>query len=129
MRFFTNDFDNPDAYYEPNQHNGPVAQVENPEPPLRIDGDADRYYQEDADIDYVQPRALYEMFSDEQKQRLYNNYAAAMGPCSDSVKERWYAVLEKVHPDYAAGVRKANEALDSDVNAVPVTDDTPLEDN
>ncbi len=129
MRFFTNDFGNPDAYYEPNQHEGPVAQVEHPEPPLRIDGDADRYYQEDADIDYVQPRALYEMFSDEQKQRLYNNYAAAMGPCSDSVKERWYAVLEKVHPDYAAGVRKANEALDSDVNAVPVTDDTPLEDN
>jgi catalase len=129
MRFFTNDFDNPDAYYEPNQHDGPVAQVEHPEPPLRVDGDADRYYQEDADIDYVQPRALYEMFSDEQKERLYNNYAAAMGPCSDSVKERWYAVLEKVHPDYAAGVRKANEALDSDVNAVPVTDDTPLEDN
>ena len=53
MRFFTNDFDNPDAYYEPNQHSGPQAQVENPEPPLRIDGDADRYNQEEADIDYV----------------------------------------------------------------------------
>lgn len=129
MRFFTNDFDNPDAYYEPNQHDGPVAQVKTPEPPLRIEGDADRYYQEESDIDYVQPRALYEMFSDEQKDRLYKNYAAAMGPCSDSVKERWYAVLDKVHPDYAAGVRKANETLDSDVNAVPITDDTPLEDN
>ncbi|PRO71855.1 catalase [Alteromonas alba] len=128
MRFFTNDFDNPDAYYEPNQHSGPQAQVENPEPPLRIDGDADRYNQEEADIDYVQPRALYEMFSDEQKARLYKNYAAAMGPCSDGVKERWYAVLEKVHPDYAAGVRKAVESLDTDVNTVPVTEDTPLKD-
>ena len=128
MRFFTNDFGNPDAYYEPNQHNGPVAQIKNPEPPLRIDGDADRYYQEESDIDYVQPRALYNMFSDEQKERLYKNYAAAMGPCSDCVKERWYAVLEKVHPDYAAGVRKAVEALDTDVNAVPITEDTPLED-
>ena len=128
MRFFTNDFGNPDAYYEPNQHNGPVAQIKNPEPPLRIDGDADRYYQEESDIDYVQPRALYNMFSDEQKERLYKNYAAAMGPCSDGVKERWYAVLEKVHPDYAAGVRKAVEALDTDVNAVPITEDTPLED-
>ena len=128
MRFFTNDFDNPDAYYEPNQHSGPQAQVENPEPPLRIDGDADRYNQEDADIDYVQPRALYEMFTEEQKARLYKNYAAAMGPCSDGVKERWYAVLEKVHPDYAAGVRKAVESLDTDVNTVPVTEDTPLKD-
>lgn len=128
MRFFTNDFGNPDAYYEPNQHNGPVAQIKNPEPPLRIDGDADRYYQEESDIDYVQPRALYNMFSDEQKERLYKNYAAAMGPCSDGVKERWYAVLEKVHPNYAAGVRKAVEALDTDVNAVPVTEDTPLTD-
>ena len=128
MRFFTNDFGNPDAYYEPNQHNGPVAQIKNPEPPLRIDGDADRYYQEESDIDYVQPRALYNMFSDEQKERLYKNYAAAMGPCSNGVKERWYAVLEKVHPDYAAGVRKAVEALDTDVNAVPVTEDTPLTD-
>ena len=128
MRFFTNDFGNPDAYYEPNQHNGPVAQTKNPEPPLRIDGDADRYYQEESDIDYVQPRALYNMFSDEQKERLYKNYAAAMGPCSNGVKERWYAVLEKVHPDYAAGVRKAVEALDTDVNAVPITEDTPLTD-
>ncbi|MBT81258.1 MAG: catalase [Alteromonadaceae bacterium] len=128
MRFFTNDFGNPDAYYEPNQHNGPVAQIKNPEPPLRIDGDADRYYQEESDIDYVQPRALYNMFSDEQKERLYKNYAAAMGPCSNGVKERWYAVLEKVHPDYAAGVRKAVEALDTDVNAVPITEDTPLTD-
>ncbi|AYA65945.1 catalase [Alteromonas sp. RKMC-009] len=128
MRFFTNDFGNPDAYYEPNQHNGPVAQIKNPEPPLRIDGDADRYYQEESDIDYVQPRALYNMFSDEQKERLYKNYAAAIGPCSNGVKERWYAVLEKVHPDYAAGVRKAVEALDTDVNAVPITEDTPLTD-
>ncbi|MGY0565749.1 MAG: catalase [Paraglaciecola chathamensis] len=125
MRFFTNDFGNPDAYYEPNQHNGPVSDASVEEPPLRIDGDAARYDQLESDADYVQPRALYEMFDAEQKQRLYENYAAAMGPCSSAVKERWYAVLEKVHPDYAKGVRQANEKLDSDTNAVPITDDTP----
>lgn len=127
MRFFTNDFDNPDAYYEPNQYGGPVADPSVKEPPLRIDGDADRYRQEDADADYVQPRALFNLFSDGEKQRLFANYAAAMGPCSKEVKERWYAVLERVHSDYAAGVRKANENLDTDVNAVPVTDDTTIE--
>ena len=127
MRFFTNDFGNPNAYYEPNQYDGPVADPAAQEPPLRIDGDASRYEQQDSDTDYVQPRALFEMFSDEQKQRLFSNYAAAMGPCSKSVKERWYAVLERVHPDYAKGVREANEKMDSDVNAVPITDDTEVE--
>lgn len=126
MRFFTNDFGNPDAYYEPNQFDGPTAQPEFVEPPLRIDGDADRYTVEDSEADYVQPRALFNMFDAEQKQRLFNNYAAAMGPCSDGVKERWYAVLERVHPDYAAGVRAANEAQNSDVNAVPVTNESPV---
>lgn len=110
MRFFTNDFGNPDAYYEPNQHNGPVADESVAEPPLRIDGDAARYDQLESDVDYVQPRALFEMFSDEQKQRLFSNYADAMGPCSSSVKLRWLEVLEKVHPDYAAGVRAALES-------------------
>ncbi|GAC15992.1 catalase [Aliiglaciecola lipolytica] len=110
MRFFTNDFGNPDAYYEPNQHNGPVADESVAEPPLRIDGDAARYDQLESDVDYVQPRALFEMFSDEQKQRLFSNYADAMGPCSSSVKLRWLEVLEKVHSDYAAGVRAALES-------------------
>lgn len=128
MRFFSNDFDNADAYYEPNQHSGPVADPSVEEPPLRIDGDAARYVQPDSDADYVQPRALFNLFSDEQKQRLYHNYAAAMGPCSAAVKERWYAVLEKVHGDYAQGVRQANEQSGSDVNAVPVTDETPVSD-
>ncbi|MBH0111559.1 catalase [Novosphingobium sp. YJ-S2-02] len=127
MRFFTNDFGNPDAYYEPNQYEGPVADASVQEPPLRIDGDMNRYGNAQEVDDYTQPRALYEMFSDEQKQRLYSNYAAAMGPVSQGVKERWYAVLEKVHPEYAAGVRKACEAMDSDVNAVPITSETPTD--
>jgi catalase len=127
MRFFSNDFGNPDAYYEPNQYGGPVAGASVEEPTLSISGDADRYKQEDSDADYVQPRALYNLFDTAQKSRLYANYAAAMGPCSKGVKERWYAVLERVHPEYAAGVREANERMESDVNAVPVTGDTPVD--
>lgn len=127
MRFFTNDFGNPDAYYEPNQYDGPTAAPAVTEPPLRIDPEAYRYPQDVSDIDFVQPRKLFEMFDADQKARLFANYAAAMGPCSDSVKERWYAVLERVHPDYAKGVREAVERIDSDTNAVPVTANTPTE--
>ena len=93
------------------------------EPPLRISGDADRYVQEETDADYVQPRKLYtEVFDQAQRDRLHENMAAAMAPCSQQVKERWYAVLEKVHPDYAAGVRNACE---KDEVAISVTDETP----
>ncbi len=125
MRFFTNDFGNPNAYYEPNQHGGPVADPTVAEPPLRINGDADRYTQKDSDADYVQPRALYaEVMNDDERGRLHSNMAAAMAPCSDAVKKRWYAVLERVHPDYAKGVRTA---VEKDAVAISVTDDTPVE--
>ncbi|WP_163850369.1 catalase [Pseudooceanicola aestuarii] len=124
MRFFPQQTGHPDAYYEPNQYEeaarpDPAAT----EPPMKIDGDAARYDQADPDADFVQPRALYaEVLNDEQRARLHSNMASAMGPCSDSVKERWYAVLAKVHPDYEAGVRRA---VEDDANAIPVTDETP----
>ena len=127
MRFFTNDFGNPDAYYEPNQYDGPVADPSVQEPPLRIDPEAFRYPQEVSEVDFVQPRALYaEVFDQGERDRLHANMAAAMAPCSDAVKERWYAVLARVHPDYAAGVRTA-AAGGGEANAIPVTDETPVQ--
>ena len=129
MRFFTNDFGNPDAYYEPNQYDGPVADETVAEPPLRIDPEAvaARFEQVEEDVDYVQPRALYEkVMSDEERDRLHKNMAGGMAPCTDGVKERWLAVLKKVHPDYEAGVRRALETGDHGDPSLPVTDDTPI---
>ena len=127
MRFFTNDFGNPDAYYEPNQYGGPVADASVEEPPLRLSEDAARYRQVEQDIDYVQPRALYaEVMDQGERDRLHSNMAAAMAPCSEAVKERWYAVLGKVHPDYEAGVRACAENPKKAV-AIPVTPETPVE--
>ncbi|TQS73030.1 catalase [Rhodobacteraceae bacterium] len=128
MRFFRNDSGNPDAYYAPNQYeDAPEANPALQEPPLKISGDADRYAQEDKDADYIQPRALYkDVMDDAERNRLHHNMAEAMGPCSEAVTERWLAVLKRVHPDYEAGVRHALETDDSDVNAVPVTDDSPV---
>lgn len=130
MRFFTNDFGNPDAYYEPNQYGGPVADPRVEEPPLRIDTDAivARHAHEESEADYVQPRALYgKVLSDAERDRLHRNMAGGMAPVSDEVKDRWLRILEKVHPDYASGVRKALETGDHGSPALPVTDGTPLE--
>ncbi len=106
MRFFPNN-PNPDAYYEPNSFNGPVERPETAEPPLRISGDADRYDHRQGNDDYSQPRALFNLFDDGQKARLFSNIADAMQGVPDYIVERQLAHFEKVHPDYAAGVRAA----------------------
>ena len=107
MRFFDNNTKNPDAYYEPNSFNGPTERPDLHEPPLKISGDAERYSHRIGNDDFGQPRALFNLFDSGQRQRLYENIAAAMGGVPDFIIERQLALFEKVHPDYAAGVRKA----------------------
>lgn len=110
MRFMPNN-PNPDAYYEPNSFGGPVEDKSVKEPPLRITGDADRYNHRDGNDDYGQPRALWSLFDDAHKQRLYANYAAAMSGVPDEIIERQLAHFKLIHPDYANGVRAARAAL------------------
>jgi catalase len=106
MRFFPNN-PNPDAYYEPNSFNGPVERPELAEPPLKISGDADRYNHREGNDDYSQPRALFNLFDAGQKARLFSNIASAMKDVPEFIVERQLGQFEKVHPDYAAGVRAA----------------------
>ncbi|PZP54986.1 MAG: catalase, partial [Micavibrio aeruginosavorus] len=111
MRFFANN-PQPDAYYEPNSFGGSAENPAYREPPLKISGDADRFNHRDGNDDYGQPRALFNLFTPEQKQRLFDNLAAAMAGVPKFIAERQIAHFDKVHPDYGAGVRKAL----SDVN-------------
>lgn len=98
---------NPDAYYEPNSFNGPVPDPSYAEPPMKVSGDIARYeYAEEMDV-YKQPRDLFNLFDDEQKQRLYGNVAEAMGGVPDFIIERQLAHFDKVHEDYGNGVREA----------------------
>lgn len=77
------------------------------EPPLKISADADRYNHRENNDDYSQPRALFNLFDDGQKARLFANIAEAMQGVPPEIIERQLGHFEKVHPDYAAGVRKA----------------------
>ncbi|MGE0719273.1 MAG: catalase [Alphaproteobacteria bacterium] len=107
MRFFQNDTGNPDAYYEPNSMGGPAQDPAVAEPPLRLSGDAARWDHREGNDDFVQPRALFNLFDQAQKARLFSNIAAAMAGVPDAIAERQLALFAKVHPDYGAGVRKA----------------------
>lgn len=107
MRFFRNDTGNPDAYYEPNSFGGPAQDPGVAEPPLRISGDADRYDHRAGNDDFGQPRALFELFDEGQRRRLFANIAAAMQGVPAEIVARQVALFDRVHPDYGAGVRAA----------------------
>jgi len=118
MRFFRNDTGNPDAYYEPNTVGGPAQDPGVAEPPLRISGDADRYDHREGNDDYVQARALFRLFGDDQKERLFANIAAAMQGVPEEIVRRQLAHFVKVDPAYGEGVaRAAGVSLDADAAA------------
>jgi catalase len=110
MRFTPNN-PNPAAYYEPNSFSGPVEDKRFLEPPLKISGDADRWNHREGNDDFGQPRALFNLFDDAQKGRLFANIAAAMGDIPDYIEERQCLLFDQVHPDYGAGVRKARATI------------------
>jgi len=103
MRFFANN-PQPDAYYEPNSFGGPAQAPEVREPPLAIDGDADRYDHRAGNDDFVQPRALWSLFDAAQRDRLYSNIAAAMQGVPEAIVQRQLALFSRIHPEYGAGV-------------------------
>lgn len=117
---------NPNAYYEPNSFDGPMEVPSAKEPPLKITGDADRYNHRIGNDDYGQPRTLFNLFDEGQKQRLFSNIAAAMGGVPDFIIERQLAHFDKVHPDYGNGVRTALKvANENAANSLPVDGNTP----
>ncbi|HEY0418324.1 MAG TPA: catalase, partial [Acetobacteraceae bacterium] len=96
-----------DAYYEPNSFGGPVEQPSAKEPPLRISGDADRYNHRIGNDDYSQPRALFRLFDEGQRKRLFANMAAAMKGVPREIVDRQIVHLNLVDPAYGAGVDEA----------------------
>jgi catalase len=107
MRFFPNDTGNPDAYYEPNSFGGPKQDPRIAEPPLALHGDADRFDHRDGNDDYTQPGNLFRLFDDAQKQRLFDNIAAAMQGVPEFIIRRQIAHFAQCDPAYGAGVARA----------------------
>lgn len=99
-----------EAYYEPNSFGGPTQNPEYREPPLPLEGDADRYDHREGNDDYSQPRALFELFDNSQRERLFGNIAAAMQGVPEFIIERQLGHFDEVHPEYGAGVRAALKA-------------------
>ncbi|UAK25085.1 catalase [Sphingomonas nostoxanthinifaciens] len=111
LRFFA-DNGNPEAYYEPNSFDGPAEDPSYLEPPLPVSGVAKRYNHREGNEDFKQPRALWAMFSDAEKGRLYSNLAAAMHGIPQFIIDRQLGHFEQIDPAYAQGVRDALAHMD-----------------
>ena len=110
-------------HYEPNSFSQWQEQPQYKEPPLKITGDADLWDYREDDSDYFsQPRALFNLMNDEQKQALFNNTAGAMGDALDFIKYRHIRNCYACEPAYGEGVAKALGLTVADAQAARATD-------
>ena len=95
------------AFYEPNSFDGPVEDKSYLEPDLAVGDISKRYDHRVGNDDFSQPRALFLLMSNSQKEQLFSNIKDAMAGVPRDIIDRQIALFEKVHPDYAAGIKKA----------------------
>ncbi|MCT7527655.1 catalase [Aliarcobacter cryaerophilus] len=95
------------AFYEPNSFDGPVEDKSYLEPDLAVGDIAKRYDHRVGNDDFSQPRALFLIMSNSQKEQLFSNIKDAMAGVPRDIVDRQITLFEKVHPDYANGVKKA----------------------
>ncbi|HEC1770386.1 TPA: catalase [Campylobacter lari] len=105
MNFDT--YKNGAAYYEPNSYDdSPKEDKSYLEPDLALEGSAQRYAPLDDDF-YTQPRALFDIMNQDQKEQLFKNIAASMSGVDKKIIDRALSHFEKISSEYANGVKKA----------------------
>ncbi len=94
--------------YEPNSYGEWQEQPDYAEPPLALEGAADRWdFREDDDNYYEQPGKLFRLMSPEQQQVLFENTGRAHGRRAREVKVRHIGNCAKADPAYGEGVAAA----------------------
>lgn len=95
------------ATYEPNSFGLFQEQPDFSEPPLSIEGAADHWNHREDDDYYSQPRALFNLLSAEEHQRMFTRIAGELSGVPEQIQRRQVELFTKVHPNYGAGVAKA----------------------
>src|SRR5919109_302342 len=102
MRFDGNDGGK--VNYEPNSFDGPAEDHRFREPPLPIEGPADRYDHRIGNDDYTQAGNLFRLMTPEQRGRLMDAIAGAMQGVPEFIQRRQIGHFAKADPAYGAGV-------------------------
>jgi len=111
IRVFPGLTGNPDAYLQAQQLRRAQAGCGRGGTALRISGDSARYDHREGNDDFGQVRALFRLFDQGQRQRLFSNVAEAMQGVPEPIVEQQLGLFERVDPACAAGVRAALAAM------------------
>lgn len=92
--------------YQPNSFGGPAQVPSAKEPPLNISGDADRYNSHEGNDDYSQAGALYNIMSEEEKERLTSTIAGTMQSIPKELALKNIEHFKKCDSDYGIRIEK-----------------------
>jgi catalase len=90
--------------YQPNSFGGPVEDASVKEPPLAIDGAADRYDHREGNDDFTQAGNLFRLMDAGEQGRLMDTIAGAMQGVPEDIVRRQVGYFAKADPAYGAGV-------------------------
>ncbi len=95
-------------HYEPNSQGEWQEQPDFSEPPLALEGAADRfdYWETEPDL-FTQPGNLFRLMSPAQQQVLFENTARNMNGVPDAIKMKHICHCMQADPAYGQGVAKA----------------------
>ncbi len=95
-------------HYEPNSQGEWQEQPDFSEPPLALEGAADRFdFWEDEPDYFTQPGDLFRLLSPAQQQVLFENTARNMNGVPDAIKMKHICHCMQADPAYGQGVAKA----------------------
>ncbi|RKQ30937.1 catalase [Oceanobacillus halophilus] len=104
--------------YSPNSYNEWQDSKEHQDPALQYAGDVDYHdFRGDDDNYYEQPGKLFNLLSEEEQQRLFENTASEMEGTTKEVQLRHINNCYKADPKYGEGVAKALGVSLSEVEA------------
>jgi catalase len=92
--------------FEPNGFGGPIPEPSVKEPPLKISGDADRYNSHQGNDDYSQAGGLYNILTEDQKDRLTSTIAGTMASIPKALALENVEHFKKCDPDYGSRIEK-----------------------
>ncbi len=97
--------------YEPNSKGEWQEQAAYAEPPLVLDGAAARWNHRADDDYYSQPRALFRLMDEQQRQALFDNTARSLAGVPLHIQQRHIENCNKADEAYGAGVSAALDKL------------------
>ncbi|WP_426336928.1 catalase [Pseudoduganella sp. R-31] len=97
--------------YEPNSKGEWQQQAAYAEPPLSLDGAAAHYNHRADDDYYSQPRALFRLMDERQRQALFDNTARSLAGVPLHIQQRHIENCNKADEAYGAGVSAALDKL------------------